>query len=76
MRITAPSRFHTPSLFAAMTRNDVIARRNVRVISNPAVASINPICVQAFEPVLELHLLRLDEAEAGIMDLPGSPARV
>src|SRR5947209_6856550 len=38
----------------------VIARPQVRGISHAAVAAVNPIFVEAFEPVLVPHLLRRD----------------
>ena len=44
-------------------------RRNVRVVGDVPRARVDPVTVETHQPILEAHLLRLEEAEAGVMDL-------
>ncbi|MCG3159368.1 MAG: hypothetical protein JMDDDDMK_00354 [Acidobacteria bacterium] len=56
-------------------RERVFARRNVRVISQPARPGVHPVRVQAFELVLEADLFGFDETERGVVDFEIALAR-
>ena len=45
-----------------------LARLEVRIERLPPIAGLLPLVVMAFQPVTELHALRIDEAQRGEFD--------
>ena len=46
----------------------ISARRQVGIVSGPTRADVDPVRLEAFEPVFEPYLRRVDEADAGVGD--------
>src|SRR5713226_8860132 len=58
-----------PAVIASHNAEAVVARREIRIESLTAIASILPIAVPAFQLVTKKNLFRRDEAERGVIYL-------